>query len=481
MLVSFIVPVFNPDGEILKKCIRSLKEQSYKDWEAIFVLDGPNMGAEAIISSFADKRIKIIEIPHGGACKARNEGQKISTGGLLWFWDCDCLIEPDSCKAFVESFEKNPTIDFIYAGYKFLGENGGIPSESFDPWTLQVYNYISTCFPMRRKVFPGWDETLESLQDWDIWLTIVERGGKGMFFPGYAFSTKLPDPDSISGKGCTNEAWLGRVKAIKVKHNLPDRKVCVSSIGNRSEGIRLAKLIDADYKDFPGYKPNNYDTIIQIGFSLNPKKVVRHSQIFNQPLKKKVIFWTWEDITEINNYISHKALLIYADVLNRTAIQLVEDKAAQTIMESAGFITKILPMPMVNTDQVEAFPESPRVLVDITEDYRHLVEILKYSMPDIQFDYISENKPVKDYSAILSLNDENVMGFPVKRMLLSGRNVIGNLQSPFCGYVNDTQEPGKVVTELVDTIRKRVKRDSKASVSFYNKALEPNKLLEVLK
>jgi hypothetical protein len=154
---------------------------------------------------------------------------------------------------------------------------------------------------MRREIFPGFDETLESLQDWDLWLTIAERGGKGLFIPGYAFSTAYPNADSISGKGFTKEAWVGRVRAVKVKHDIPDRKVCVSSVSFRGEGIRLAKLIEADYKDMPTDKPNNYETLIQIGFNLHPSRIKMHTAIFNQVARKKIIFWQIDDLTTIQN------------------------------------------------------------------------------------------------------------------------------------------------------------------------------------
>ena len=183
MKVSFIIPVYKPDYEVFGKCLTSLKEQSYKDIEVIVALDGPDTDAEQVIEA-KFKEATVLKLARGGAQKARNEGGKAAKGDIFWFWDCDCIIEPDTCKNFINEFNLNPDVDFIYSGYKFLGENGGIPSEPFDPWLLKCANYISTCFPMRRKVYPGWDEALESLQDWDVWLTIVKNGGKGLFLPG---------------------------------------------------------------------------------------------------------------------------------------------------------------------------------------------------------------------------------------------------------------------------------------------------------
>lgn len=480
-MVSFIVPVYNPDLEILKKCLKSLFSQSYKDFEVIAVLDGPSIVAEAALDGFRDIRLKRINMPHGGACRARNEGYKASKGDIVWFWDCDCIIEPDTCKTFIDTFKEHPEASFLYSGYKFLGEKGGIPSEPFDPWTLKCGNYVSTCFPMRREAFPGFDENIKAFQDWDVWLTIVEKGGKGLFIPGHAFSTKVPDINSISGRNFTAGTWLERVKAIKGKHNLPDRKVCVSSLSDREEGIRLAKLIDADFKDVPNYKPNNYETVIQVGFSLHPSRIRSHTGIFTQVLRKKIIFWTRDNIAEIQNSISFKALRMYSETLNRHAIQFVEDMYAKKVMESAGFNVSVLPIPMVNTGPIVESPAETKVLLDITEEYRNFMNCILYSLPDIKFDYIDSNKPIKDYSAMVSLHPEGTMSFNIKRMLLNGKNIISNVQDPFCGYVNSEQDLGKYISEFVDTIRKRVNRKTSPAIDFWSKQMSPNKLMEVLK
>jgi hypothetical protein len=411
--------------------------------------------------------------------KARNHGATLAKGDILSFWDCDSIIEPDTCKTWIDTFKENPEISFVYSGYKFIDERGGITSEPFDPWTLKCGNYISTMFPMRKEVFPGFDESLESLQDWDMWLTIVENGGKGLFIPGYAFSTAYPTPNSISGKGCAT-AWLDRVKAVKTKHNLPDRKVCVSSLGHREEGIRLAKLIDADYKDVPNNNPNEYESIIQVGFSLHPIKVKQHSAIFNQKLKKKIIFWTFEDITEIQNAISLKALTTYAAYLNPHVIQFVEDFEGKKLMERAGFNVSVLPVPMVNSDAIEALPNEPRILVDTTEDYRQILQCLEHSLPEIKFDTLAEAKPIKEYNSLLVLNTERTMPFTVKRMILAGRSIIGNIQNPYCGYVNDNQEPGDYLPSLVEEIRKRVNMDTKQSLNYWKEQMATTKLMEVI-
>jgi hypothetical protein len=481
-MLSFVIPTYEPDLVLFKKCLESLKKQSLKEWEVVVVLDGPCPAAEGVVDVVADKRIRVVELPHGGVQRARNHGFTLTSGEVVSFWDCDCIIEPDTAKMWMETFKERPELAFIYSGYRFLNEQGGIPSEPFDPWTLRVANYISTMFPLRREAFPGFDESLKSLQDWDMWLSVVEKGGKGLFVPGYAFATAFPTPKSISGQGCTNAAWLERVAAVKAKHGIPDRKVCVTSVIHREEGIRLAKLIDADYKDHPNHKPHGYTTMIQVGFSLHPERVRRHSEHFaSKQLTKKVIYWTLEDVTEVNNAISLKALDLYAGVLNATTKQYVEDMAAKKVMDRAGFNVSIQPVPMVNADAIEALPAEARVLVDITEEYRQVMACVERSLPDIKFDFLGEDKPVKDYSAMLYLNPEKTLSFGVKRMLLAGRNVISNVEAPFCGFVDDTTDSGRYIEDLVTTIRKRVARPAGPAVDYWSNACTKDALLEVLK
>jgi hypothetical protein len=56
----------------------------------------------------------------------------------------------------------NPDVDFVYSGYEFVNNQGGVAGEMFDPYLLQCSNYIATMFPMARDRFPGFDESVES-------------------------------------------------------------------------------------------------------------------------------------------------------------------------------------------------------------------------------------------------------------------------------------------------------------------------------
>src|SRR3990167_648146 len=379
--LSFIIPVYRPRPEWLEKCAKALRVQSLLEWEAVIVLDGPDpVARQRLETAFhgCHQKVKIIEIDHGGAPRARNAGYAESAADVVCFWDVDCVIEPHAALAWMELLDDEPGVGFVYSGYRLEEGMGAISAEPFDPWTLRVRNYISTCFPVRRSLVPegAWNETLASLQDWDFWLGVVERGGVGRYIQGYAFQTAFPDPESISGKGCTTEAWLGRLDAVRVLHDIPRRSTCVTSLGRKIDGVRLAKYLDADYVDVPNDRPHSYRTIIQLGFSLQPDMATVHAGIFRDPEVKKVLFWTQEDINEIYNAVSLKALDQYSAMLNSMATQFCEDAAAQKILARAGFQVMILPVPEAPVES-RPMPAKPRLLLDIQADYSVIFSCLE--------------------------------------------------------------------------------------------------------
>lgn len=494
MKLSFIVPVYRPKVDVLEKCLVSLREQALKDWEAIVVLDGPCPEARATVKKVfkkCDNPVKVIEIEHGGAPKARNEGAKQAIGDIWVFWDSDCVIEPGASKAWMDLFEKRKEIGFIYSGYKFFGDKVAINSEPWDPYLLRVRNFISTCFPVRRELFDGWTEDLKSLQDWDFWLSVLAKAEKlgyepstvGKFLSGFAFATAYPEGDSISAKGCTPDVWLERLDAVKKRHNLPERTVCVVAPAHKMDGVKLAKMIGADYQDNPNDKPNRYKTLVQIGFSAAVSDVERDSAGLAKGDCKKFLFWTGENISQLYNGTSVRAMLMYRTLLNGVTRQLVEDKNAEKQMTDLGFNVEVMPLPIVNEAQVEPMPEKPRWLLDLSGEYMQFFGAVEVSLPDIELEVMQEDhpRPLKDYTGFVSFFTDKSLSNGIKRAHLTARHVVSNVQQPFCGFVDDTKGPEKFIVEVVDKIRAASEKEPHLIArSYYEKSLSPEKFLEAI-
>ena len=480
--ISFVLPVFEPNLVTLEKCVKSIAGQGFKDWESIWVLDGPCPEAEDMIKKYITDA-KVVTIEHSGAPAARNEGFKHATGDIVCFFDSDSAIEREASRAWVDIFDAKPDIGFIYAGYKWFDENQRpYDSEDFDPWLLRVNNYISSCFPVRREFVPTWNESLKSLQDWDFWLSVVEKGGKGHRMQGHAFTTATPTPKSISGQGCTKEAWLDRLEAVKKLHGIAIRETCVSSLSARHEGIRLAKLIDADYRDFPLAMPNRYKTVIQIGFSFQPSVCELHSSVFGVYQKvKNILFWTADDVTEVYNAVGTKALREYSALLNRIATQYVEDIESKRIMGECGFLTEVMPLPLVNEQGIEPMPEKPRFLLDVEDNWSHIFNAIEKSIPEAEFDKGVGAKEIKDYTGLIHFRAEPITDAAMKRMMIAGRYIVSNVQVPFAGFIDEKQAADTFIPEFVNKVRgiigKPINDDAR---KYYDNALSASNLLGVL-
>ncbi len=103
---SIIVPVYNTE-KYLKRCLDSIKNQSFKDYEVIIVNDGSTDNSSDIISKYS---YKVINQENLGLSMARNNGVKESSGEYLIFLDSDDYIEKDLLKEVNESLSNNPDL-----------------------------------------------------------------------------------------------------------------------------------------------------------------------------------------------------------------------------------------------------------------------------------------------------------------------------------------------------------------------------------
>ncbi|MCQ9626454.1 glycosyltransferase [Cetobacterium somerae] len=94
--ISIIVPVYKVEL-YLRKCIDSILNQTFKDFELILVDDGSPDRCGEICDEYRkkDNRIKVLHKKNGGLSSARNAGLDIAKGDYIGFVDSDDWIESD--------------------------------------------------------------------------------------------------------------------------------------------------------------------------------------------------------------------------------------------------------------------------------------------------------------------------------------------------------------------------------------------------
>lgn len=121
-MVSIIVPVYNAEN-FLEKCVSSVLNQSYKDFELVLVDDGSADSSSVICKNFAknDSRIVFIHQDNSGVSAARNSGLKAAKGEFIAFVDSDDYVEKDWLKLLVDEITAS-NADVAVCGIKL--ENG---------------------------------------------------------------------------------------------------------------------------------------------------------------------------------------------------------------------------------------------------------------------------------------------------------------------------------------------------------------------
>lgn len=89
--ISVIVPIHHGDASFLDKCLSSLCSQTFKDFEAILVLNDSTENDQIISLKYcqSDTRFKLFEIDDADVSSARNIGLKNAQGKYIVFLDCD--------------------------------------------------------------------------------------------------------------------------------------------------------------------------------------------------------------------------------------------------------------------------------------------------------------------------------------------------------------------------------------------------------
>lgn len=228
------MPAYNKSIE-LRPCLASLLQQIYSSYEVIVVNDGSTDNTSHILEDYKDKfwqkkiRFKIIQQNNQGAQMARNRGLREARGEFIIFWDADVVASPGMLSKMYKTLEDNPKASYAYSSF-FYGKKK-FKLWHFDGDKLKQMPYIHTTSLIRRNDFPGkWDVRVERLQDWDLFLTMLENEKIGVFVPEFLFTI-------LTGHG-TMSSWLPKtfyklmpwhkevkkyqsaMRAIKKKHKL---------------------------------------------------------------------------------------------------------------------------------------------------------------------------------------------------------------------------------------------------------------------
>ena len=132
MKYSVIIPVYNVE-KYLEKCLLSVLNQTFQDFQMIIVIDGATDGSEAIARRIKKEHpqadIQIIVQKNKGLGGARNTGMEYATGDYWLFIDSDDYLAENALEV-LDRVTKDDKYDMIYFNSYVVNEQGKV---------LQIY------------------------------------------------------------------------------------------------------------------------------------------------------------------------------------------------------------------------------------------------------------------------------------------------------------------------------------------------------
>lgn len=124
-LISIIVPVYNAE-RFLKDTIETVKQQTYTNWELIFINDCSLDSSVEIIENEMRKnsKIKLLQLENNsGTAIARNTGIKEAKGRYITFIDADDIWNKEKLEKQIKFMQEN-NCAFSFTSYEFANEEG---------------------------------------------------------------------------------------------------------------------------------------------------------------------------------------------------------------------------------------------------------------------------------------------------------------------------------------------------------------------
>jgi len=221
--ISVIIPCYNNKSTIIET-IKSVQNQTYKNFEIIVIDDGSTENIYTIIEPFLkNSNISFYSQQNKGVSSARNTGASFASGKYLLFLDADDLIEETYIEKAIIEIEKDFKVKLVYPKCRFIGrknESWVLPSyENFK--NFLIGNCIIVSSVIRKEDFDktnGFDESLTFYEDWDLWISILKEGGTVKQLNEELFFYRLRDDfSSASDNHSVNMHANNRLK-VYLKH-----------------------------------------------------------------------------------------------------------------------------------------------------------------------------------------------------------------------------------------------------------------------
>jgi glycosyltransferase involved in cell wall biosynthesis len=188
---AIVVTCFN-DGATLDETIVSIGPE-LADVELVVVDDGStDDDTLRLLSRLEQDGVRVIRQDNQGPSAAAMTGLGATSAPYVMRLDADDLLEPRAIAALVDALESKPEAAAAWGDFETFGlTTFRVPTApALDAWLLTYVNCVpgAACLFRRTALVDvgGW-QLREGHEDWDLWMSLAERGYPGAYVPRVVF------------------------------------------------------------------------------------------------------------------------------------------------------------------------------------------------------------------------------------------------------------------------------------------------------
>lgn len=182
---TVLMAVYNGERYI-KQSVKSILNQTFKDFEFLIVDDGSFDSTGAIISEIKDSRIKYKKISHGGLASALNYGINLSRSDYIARIDSDDVCTPERLEKQISFLDSHPEIDVVAGWSVYFKDAGKIQFTVKPPASdkeikkfLLLHNPINhSSVTFRKKKIAdngGYNDSFRCYEDFELWFRLRDK------------------------------------------------------------------------------------------------------------------------------------------------------------------------------------------------------------------------------------------------------------------------------------------------------------------
>lgn len=334
-MISIVVPLYNTPLSYLYALIKSVKKQTYKNWE-LCLSDGSGRGVSKLILvlkiySMLDRRIRnVVNHVPLKISENTNRAIQIAQGEFIAFADHDDLLAPDALFECVKALNENPKIDVLYTDEDKITMDG---QEFFEPHfktdfnidLLCSMNYICHFVVVSKKIVEQVGmlrEEFDGAQDYDFILRSIEVADYVYHIPKALYHWRAHMDSTAQNPQSKMYAFEAGARAVqahydrigiaakvhqgeylglyRTEHIIEEQPLISIIIANKDHIVDLDKCINS-IEQKSNYK--NYEYIIVENNSEEEGTFEYYKELEQKNNRARVIYWKGEfNYSAINNY-----------------------------------------------------------------------------------------------------------------------------------------------------------------------------------